>query len=171
MELIVVVLIIMVIGGFGISSILGSRTRSTTTSARTVAVQLSEAASQFQRDHGGRVPGDLGTTAGRADWDARMTSPVDRANGNRTYLKHGAVEALSDGRLSLEAQGGRVMSAGTPSAAGRIRYDADTVRNVFVVVAFARTSGTMRATCWASPFGAAATLTLRRANGGPATQC
>ena len=146
-EVLVVLLIIAIIGGIAVRSMGGQRSSGGAVKARVIALALSEAAAQFQRDHGGRVPGEP-VGAGARDWDTSRRSPIDRSNGSAPYLKPSSSEALTTGAVSLESGSGALVGGGSASPIGRVRYDADTARNVFVVIAYAQSGGRLVPACW-----------------------
>lgn len=163
-EIMVVLLIIAIIGGIAVGSLRGSRSSTSAVKARTIALSLSEAAGQFQRDHGGRVPGEP-TGTGARDWNLAQRSPIDRSNGNSTYLKPGTIEALVSGEVSLESANGALVGGGAASSLGRVRYDADTARNVFVVVAYARRGDRLVPDCWVSTAARSSVAGMLRSHG------
>lgn len=143
-ELIVVVLIVAVIVFAGLAALGGSKDTAQLSRARSAAVQLGEAVQQFQRDHGGRPPGQPGT----ADWGNGWVSPVDRGNGNRPYLSRRAVEAVSDGAVSIEGSAGATGPGASPTA--RIRYLANPARNSYALVVYVRERGRLAPRCFIS---------------------
>jgi type II secretory pathway pseudopilin PulG len=156
LEIVVVLLIIGVLIGVGTMSMRGTQTRSNTAKARSVAIQLGEAIQQFQRDHGGRPPGQPGTV----DWGNAWISPIDRGNGNRTYASQTALDALNGGGVSLERTNG---TAGPrASTTTRIRYFENAAANQYALVVYVRRDGAMRPICWTSNSSAADARALIR---------
>ncbi|MCW2925605.1 MAG: hypothetical protein JWM98_3009 [Thermoleophilia bacterium] len=96
-ELIVVMLILGIIGAIAVVSSGSSHRNGALVQARSAARTLGEGVEQFQRDHGGRVPRAPGTT----DWNPEGTSPVDIANGAKAYIKPGALEPITDGKVAF----------------------------------------------------------------------
>lgn len=149
-ELLVVLLIIAVVAFAGLASMRGTQGQSQANRARAVAMQLGEAIQQFQRDHGGRPPGEPGA----ADWrwtDRQVNwwvSPVDRGNSNRPYASARALEALTDRAVSLERSDGTTHRGASTTA--RIRYVADRGRQVYVLVVLVNRSGRLAAECFVS---------------------
>jgi prepilin-type N-terminal cleavage/methylation domain-containing protein len=150
-EIIAVLLIIGIVLGIGTLSLKGSHARSSSAQARTVAQQLGEAIQQFQRDHGGRPPGQPGTV----DWGNKFLSPIDRGNGNHAYASAASLDSLNSGAVALETTAGRAAPGATPTA--RIRYFENPSTNLYALVVYVDRDGTRRPVCWVSN-GAAASV-------------
>ncbi len=128
-EVIVVLVIVGMLAGIGLVSLSSGHDRANLTKARSAARSLGEGIEQFQRDHGGRLP----SAPGGRDWDRQWRSPVDSANGNKPYVRAGAVEPLATGAAALEDSRGR--THGTPQRnAARIRYLVDPANGLYGLV-------------------------------------
>lgn len=154
LEIIVVLVIIGIMLAVGFASMRGSHARANSAKAKSVAIQLGEAIQQFQRDHGGRPPGQPGTV----DWGNRWVSPVDRGNGNKPYVSGTSVDALATNAVSLETTAG---AAGPgASAIARIRYYENPAANLYALVVYINRDGTRRPVCWVSGGDASSVGTL-----------
>ena len=148
-EVIVVLLILAIVVG-GITALLGgSRKGANEAVTRQSALLIAEAVDQFQRDHGGRPPGQPGAST---DWNTTWTSPVDAQNNNLPYIKPSNAESFSSGTVSLETADGRT-APGRQAGAGRVRYFVDPVNRSYAVVAYRIDGADRIASCWVSASG------------------
>jgi Tfp pilus assembly protein PilE len=141
-EVVIVMLLIAMIGGIAVQSLRGTKRSTASTKGRTLALSLSEGIEQFQRDHGGRLPGDPGT----ADWGRTWLSPVDASNGNKPYVRQSAIESLVDGGAALQNNAGRA-ARGNPTAAVVIQYRSDVSAGSYALVVKTRTGSTYKSIC------------------------
>lgn len=136
-EVIVVVLIIAIIGAITALNVDRGRSKGHAAQGRATARALGEAVQQFQRDHGGRLPG----APGSADWGNAYLGPVDKANGNRPYARKSTLVAITDGVVGF--QGGA-----NPSAPVRLRYVADANAGQFGFVVSVRKGNAHVPSCY-----------------------
>lgn len=155
LEIVVVLVIIALIMGAGLSTLRGTKAQTQTNKARSVAIQLGEAVQQFQRDHGGRPPTQ--PASGNADWNPTFTSPIDRSNPDaqgrgKPYARGASVEALATGAVTLENRSGSPMvgSGQRASTTARVRYIDDQNRGIYALVAFADRGQGLKVQCYVS---------------------
>lgn len=134
-----------VVCGMAFMGMQGSKSNAHGARARAVALSLGEAIQQFQRDHGGRPPAQPGSV----DWNAGWTSPIDRTNGDRPYVKTGSVEPLVAGAVAVANRRGATLAAGA-RAGSRIHYFDDPTRGRYALVVYVRRGTTWRAECFVS---------------------
>jgi prepilin-type N-terminal cleavage/methylation domain-containing protein len=127
-EMLVVLVIAAILIGIGILSLRSSQDRGNTIQATTTAHAVGEGIEQFQRDHGGRLPTNPGTT----DWNGGWLSPADEGNQQRPYVKKAALGPLTEGIVSLETSTGA--TGPNPARTARIRYLVDANLGLYALV-------------------------------------
>lgn len=142
-ELLVVLVVVAIIGATATMALSGSKERGGAITGNSTARALGEGIEQFQRDHGGRLP----TIPGTADWGGGWLSPVDLGNGDKPYVRTGAVEVLADHAVSLEDASGT--TGPNPSSTARIRYVV-TADGLYALVVRTRNGVGFRARCYVS---------------------